>query len=270
MRSHWASDQAQLFWPVKAARGGTVCLMTVGYESGRLIVDRELAVEPSTTNFRELVQTWGRMKIPPLKIEFGQPKVGWYVLGARASPAWTFCRLGMEIKGYNPWSEDFDYPQPAVHAAVPFWTILLLLLPMPIWQFFIFRKRQLERYRAAHLQCRVCGYDLRASPRRCPECGTQGIKPEKVLDNRLARVKRVVAATAPFVVAVWMVHFAVFSVGQQRALHVELRASAMLAKTLSTAVDHGDLSMVRYFSVMAQTSPTMNSSIGQPPTATWK
>jgi hypothetical protein len=55
---------------------------------------------------------------------------------------------------------------------VPIWFLAAVsgVLPLAVlgrWQW----RRQKTR-RAAMGFCRVCGYDLRATPQRCPECGT--------------------------------------------------------------------------------------------------
>jgi len=50
--------------------------------------------------------------------------------------------------------------------AVPDWFLLGVFLILPIR-----RWRQPRRVPDGH--CRQCGYDLRATPTRCPECGTE-------------------------------------------------------------------------------------------------
>jgi hypothetical protein len=49
------------------------------------------------------------------------------------------------------------------------WTLVLGLLFLPILWLMRFAQRH-ERRASTH--CSVCGYDLRATPDRCPECGT--------------------------------------------------------------------------------------------------
>ena len=51
----------------------------------------------------------------------------------------------------------------------PFWLVACVALVMPA----AFVARHLcRRRRASDGRCAVCGYDLRATPDRCPECGT--------------------------------------------------------------------------------------------------
>ena len=51
----------------------------------------------------------------------------------------------------------------------PNWFLMLLFLPLPAaWA----RKYWLASRKEQEGCCAVCGYDLRASKDRCPECGT--------------------------------------------------------------------------------------------------
>jgi hypothetical protein len=55
------------------------------------------------------------------------------------------------------------------YLAIPIWFLLLAFGFLPGRAVV---KRLRERRHARVGMCRVCGYDLRASPERCPECGT--------------------------------------------------------------------------------------------------
>jgi hypothetical protein len=52
--------------------------------------------------------------------------------------------------------------------ALPIWALALALAALPAARLY---RRLRRNHPAAH--CRRCGYDLRATPGGCPECGTQ-------------------------------------------------------------------------------------------------
>ena len=61
---------------------------------------------------------------------------------------------------------------------VPHWWLVTVLAAVP----GLAAARAVRRHqRAAGSRCAACGYDLRATPGRCPECGTV---PEKPVDGR--------------------------------------------------------------------------------------
>jgi hypothetical protein len=81
------------------------------------------------------------------------------------SPAHGILGFGWETRA-NQWGS-------YIMVTVPFW-LVILLLAMPatlrIWQ-------PIRRSRRRRAGCCVnCGYDLRATPERCPECGAAPLK----------------------------------------------------------------------------------------------
>ena len=69
-----------------------------------------------------------------------------------------------EVKGDDIW-----YMGSGWSFHVPYWAILLVTLPLPMNYVWVMLRRERRRNKG---QCGGCGYDLRASAERCPECGT--------------------------------------------------------------------------------------------------
>jgi hypothetical protein len=66
--------------------------------------------------------------------------------------------------------------------AIPYWPLIVASLAPPV---LLVRRAVRARRRTRMNQCITCGYDLRETPERCPECGASG-----------ARLRRQVAASS--------------------------------------------------------------------------
>lgn len=76
-------------------------------------------------------------------------------------PGWSFATFqASRVKVPGMTAED---------VRVPYWLLAILTSALPAW--WLLRRSRERRVRLLGL-CPGCGYDLRASPGRCPECGT--------------------------------------------------------------------------------------------------
>jgi hypothetical protein len=79
------------------------------------------------------------------------------------------------LPGLRPFPRPAPPPMPAAQmtyeAVVPYWLFLLASVT-PFLVANIRQRRETSRQRRG--LCATCGYDLRATPDRCPECGRQG------------------------------------------------------------------------------------------------
>jgi hypothetical protein len=94
-----------------------------------------------------------------------------YVIVLQVPPGhWKRVRVDYQYPGKPEYLEPRLSVRPGEwRVGVPFWLPLLFALALPAWQ--VGRWRHARR-RDRQGRCSACGYDLRASGDRCPECGT--------------------------------------------------------------------------------------------------
>ena len=77
--------------------------------------------------------------------------------------------ISFSARAQNPTLDEFG-------VSAPVWPVpLVLALPPAVW----LHRRAVRRASARAGLCLACGYDLRATPDRCPECGTVPLNPAR-------------------------------------------------------------------------------------------
>jgi hypothetical protein len=91
-------------------------------------------------------------------------------------PCWVIPGYVFPVTFGIAWSGIGKYP---VHGGesdgfrwcVSCWLLVMLTAALPLHRIWQMRQRVVKRRRLANHLCLNCGYDLRATPGRCPECG---------------------------------------------------------------------------------------------------
>jgi hypothetical protein len=166
VRSHRVLDEDAAGW-TRPAGGGT--------SSG--VVARVLN-EPGQIWLAITLEVRGDRGWWLLRYELNRPGPFIYTFSEprAAEPArlWPRFYAGHHHEERSKMFDEFYYAGPVDQWAVgaPHWFVLLLAAALPLaWLLSERLRRQRRRAGRAGL-CPRCGYDLRASPERCPECGT--------------------------------------------------------------------------------------------------
>ena len=107
----------------------------------------EVVAHPHDANAIASRADWGTLR---------SPDAPWTRLGFRFMRTRTYCYPAGEVLAFD------DYG-----IWVPYWSIVVSIIPASVWP-VVRWVRTARRRRAGRCEC---GYDLRASQERCPECG---------------------------------------------------------------------------------------------------
>lgn len=137
---------------------GTPATLVLGSDGGRIHASyyRNLLLSESPSEGWSVVtsETWGWPSL--WRFQFRRPNYG---SGA--------ARREINALGFAYWDMHAG-PSAYYTVLVPYWFVVLLLAIGPALQLRALIRR---RRNAGMILCPSCGYDLRASPERCPECG---------------------------------------------------------------------------------------------------
>jgi hypothetical protein len=173
VRGFWRGSRLHLSFGGATPAGVSYTRWTVEAESGRVVVQRE-TLAGTASALEERTQRWRARLERPIRLESGPPiipqgRTMTYVLES----LWDFAS-GTAAAPVPPAGR-----MVASYVLFPHWLPLVPVgAPAACWAWRRWTSRRWRRRGA----CRRCGYDLRATPGRCPECGA----PHEVLPHRPA------------------------------------------------------------------------------------
>jgi hypothetical protein len=83
--------------------------------------------------------------------------------------------LGFRFRSLDESIDKVEMRQREIGIVIPYWFLFLATLALPA---VVIVQRRRRSTRTSRSLCLQCGYDLRASPDRCPECGTPASNPQ--------------------------------------------------------------------------------------------
>ena len=171
-RSYYVNDV--LYTITRDDRGGTETTRNLGTNRGGVFYFRV------TTEYRSIAPT--------------PRESGWHRSAATTYPDLKTTGLSPQVDrfgfGFATYSQQFPPPlvDPGGNVAIgarmfgwvsPLWAVAVAGSAMPAVWFTQWERRRERQRRAARGLCPSCGYDLRATPNRCPECGAVPPNPKR-------------------------------------------------------------------------------------------